>query len=88
MGFTVEDTCTEISLKSRSDTLTWFIQKATSERTPVDTAVRHIHLLRTESTNTYLRELLSKSPDLEAFTVITAHDQTAGRGQKGNHWEK
>lgn len=57
--------------------------KLLSERTPVDTAVRHIHLLRTESTNTYLRELLSKSPDLEAFTVITAHDQTAGRGQKG-----
>lgn len=49
--------------------------------------MRHIHLLRTESTNTYLRELLSKSPDSEAFTVITAHDQTAGRGQKGNHWE-
>lgn len=49
--------------------------------------MKHIHLPETSSTNTHLRELLSKNSDLESFTVITAHCQTAGRGQKGNHWE-
>lgn len=49
--------------------------------------MRHIHLLRTDSTNTYLRSLLSGGESVESYTIVTAHEQTAGRGQRGNHWE-
>lgn len=49
--------------------------------------MRHIHLLQTKSTNSYLKELLARDINLEDFTLVTTHDQTEGRGQKGNHWE-
>lgn len=49
--------------------------------------MRHIHLAEVPSTNTYLRQLISEESNLEPFTIVTAEDQTTGRGQKGNHWE-
>lgn len=45
----------------------------------------HIHLNEVESTNTFLR---SFKPDQEQrFTLVTATNQTGGRGQRGNSWE-
>jgi BirA family biotin operon repressor/biotin-[acetyl-CoA-carboxylase] ligase len=38
------------------------------------------------STNTYAAELLQRG-DIEEGTVIFAHNQTNGRGQRGNKWE-
>lgn len=49
--------------------------------------MNHIHLHRTFSTNNYLRELLQCQSALEEYTYITAYEQTAGRGQRGNSWE-
>lgn len=49
--------------------------------------MRHLHLESVHSTNSYLLDWLRKDPDLPSLTVVTAYDQTAGRGQKGNHWE-
>lgn len=37
-----------------------------------------------DSTNTYLKRVM---PDAPHGTVVAAHTQTAGRGQRGNHWE-
>jgi BirA family biotin operon repressor/biotin-[acetyl-CoA-carboxylase] ligase len=45
-----------------------------------------IHLETVDSTNTYLRELLTKSSPIEG-TVVWADAQTAGRGQVGSRWE-
>lgn len=44
-----------------------------------------IRLEETESTNSYLRDLL-KSQHLEEGSVVVADFQTAGRGQVGNSW--
>lgn len=44
-----------------------------------------IRLEETESTNSYLRDLL-KSQHLEEGSVVVADFQTAGRGQVGNNW--
>lgn len=45
-----------------------------------------IKLDATDSTNAYLRRLLSSSiPD--NYTVVSAKRQTSGRGQMGTHWE-
>lgn len=46
----------------------------------------------TESTNSYLKSLLSEGavprpPIGEAVTLYAAREQTAGRGQRGNTWE-
>lgn len=41
---------------------------------------------RTNSTSSYLRDLLRKEVPV-AFTTILADYQTAGRGQRGNSWE-
>lgn len=49
--------------------------------------MRQIHLAQVDSTNSYLRRRLAEEPDLEEYTVITATDQTAGRGQPGHRWE-
>lgn len=49
--------------------------------------MRHIHLDRVDSTNSYLRRALLREPDLEEYTVITATNQTAGRGQVGHTWD-
>lgn len=49
--------------------------------------MRQIHLAQVDSTNSYLRRRLSEEPDLEEYTVVTATDQTAGRGQPGHRWD-
>lgn len=45
-----------------------------------------IHIKETESTNSYLKELLSVEKLAEGTIVSTEH-QIAGRGQRGNSWE-
>ena len=48
-----------------------------------------MHLIKldaTDSTNAYLRRLLS-STEPEDYTVVWARHQTQGRGQMGTHWE-
>lgn len=45
----------------------------------------HIHLNETESTNTFLRTF--KAEEEHRFTLVTATNQTGGRGQRGNSWE-
>lgn len=49
--------------------------------------MKHIHLEETNSTNSYLRELIRKDPKLDAYTYVTTYEQTSGRGQSGNSWE-
>lgn len=46
-----------------------------------------IKLIEVDSTNTYTKQLLSKSEPLAEGTVIMADHQTAGRGQQGARWE-
>jgi BirA family biotin operon repressor/biotin-[acetyl-CoA-carboxylase] ligase len=38
------------------------------------------------STNDFLKELAS-DPTIENFTIVTAENQTSGRGQRGERWE-
>ncbi|TDS11604.1 BirA family biotin operon repressor/biotin-[acetyl-CoA-carboxylase] ligase [Maribacter caenipelagi] len=45
-----------------------------------------IKLDATQSTNTYLKELLFEK-ELEDFTIITTKNQTSGRGQMNAKWE-
>jgi BirA family biotin operon repressor/biotin-[acetyl-CoA-carboxylase] ligase len=45
-----------------------------------------IHLAETRSTNETLSSLCQQGP-VSDFTVIQADYQTAGKGQRGNHWE-
>lgn len=45
---------------------------------------RYILLHETASTNTYLKRMAGILP---SGTVVYTHNQTAGRGQKGNSWE-
>jgi len=46
-----------------------------------------VKLHEVDSTNDYLKNLLSNSKPLIEGTVIMAEYQTAGRGQKGNVWK-
>jgi birA, biotin-[acetyl-CoA-carboxylase] ligase region len=46
-----------------------------------------IHINKTNSTNTFLREQILNGDNIEEGTVVWADFQTAGRGQKGNSWE-
>lgn len=46
-----------------------------------------IHLNETNSTNSYLRELIMREKEQPEGTVVITDYQTAGRGQKGNSWE-
>jgi len=46
-----------------------------------------VKLQKVDSTNTYLKNLLSNSKPLMDGTVIMAEQQFAGRGQKDNIWE-
>ncbi|NMH26991.1 biotin--[acetyl-CoA-carboxylase] ligase [Flavobacterium silvaticum] len=46
----------------------------------------HIKLDATASTNDYLKDLL-KAGKIENFTVVSAENQTAGRGQMGAIWK-
>src|SRR5690554_4486491 len=48
---------------------------------------KQITLERTESTNDYLKDELSKSTPFIEGTVIMAVDQFRGKGQAGNEWE-
>jgi BirA family biotin operon repressor/biotin-[acetyl-CoA-carboxylase] ligase len=45
-----------------------------------------VKLSAVASTNSYLKDLLSKSEPLPEGTVIMAEEQFAGRGQMGNGW--
>lgn len=45
----------------------------------------HIHLDEVESTNTFLRTF--KTEEEHRLTLVTATNQTGGRGQRGNSWE-
>ncbi|MES2829127.1 MAG: biotin--[acetyl-CoA-carboxylase] ligase [Bacteroidota bacterium] len=49
-------------------------------------AQKLIHLEAVDSTNNYLKVLLSKSEPLAEGTVILADNQFSGRGQRGNTW--
>lgn len=46
-----------------------------------------IHLNETHSTNSYLRELITREKEQPEGTVVVADYQTSGRGQRGNGWE-
>ena len=46
--------------------------------------MRHIHLDSVGSTNSYLAE---RAQQLHETLMLTVREQTAGRGQRGNHWE-
>lgn len=48
---------------------------------------RRIHLDVVDSTNSYVRNLISQGQSFPDITLIDADFQTAGRGQKGNSWE-
>lgn len=45
-----------------------------------------VELKQVDSTNTFLKNLLSKSTPVPEGTVIMAEDQFAGRGQRDNTW--
>lgn len=49
--------------------------------------ITRINLPRVESTNTFVRDMLDCGDTGEGFTLVTTDNQTAGRGQVGNHWE-
>jgi len=52
---------------------------------PLFTGINVIELDEVDSTNTYMKQLLEKERPLEG-TVVTARNQTGGRGQQGNTW--
>lgn len=43
-----------------------------------------VHLKEVDSTNGYV---MREAERLDAPVLVSAHTQTAGRGQRGNHWE-
>ena len=45
-----------------------------------------LHLEETDSTNRYLADLCDKER-MPEYTTVQADYQTAGKGQRGNHWE-
>ena len=45
-----------------------------------------IKLDATDSTNSYLKKLISKT-DIEQGTIVITNDQTLGRGRRGNYWQ-
>ena len=49
--------------------------------------VSRINLPRVDSTNNFIRDMLSFGDELSGLTLVVAEAQTAGRGQTGNHWE-
>ncbi len=49
--------------------------------------VNRINLPRVDSTNNFVKDMLSFGDDLSGFTLVVAESQTAGRGQQGNSWE-
>lgn len=59
------------------------------------TTVSRINLPTVDSTNSFIREMLTEegtggvvsAASLPGFTLVVADDQTKGRGQQGNTWE-
>lgn len=49
--------------------------------------VRRVHLDSVDSTNSYVRRMMSGGEELPELTLVDADEQTAGRGQAGNVWE-
>ncbi|MBQ9361902.1 MAG: biotin--[Bacteroidaceae bacterium] len=49
--------------------------------------ISRINLPRVDSTNNFIRDMLSFGDELNGMTLVVAEAQTAGRGQTGNHWE-
>lgn len=49
--------------------------------------IYHIQLDEVRSTNSYLKALITDRPDLPSWTVVSTHNQSQGRGQRGNSWE-
>ena len=45
-----------------------------------------IKLDATDSTNSYLKKLISKT-EIEQGTTVITNDQTLGRGRRGNYWQ-
>ena len=50
-------------------------------------SISRINLPRVDSTNNFIRDMLSFGDELNGLTLVVAEAQTAGRGQVGNHWE-
>jgi len=46
-----------------------------------------INLPKVDSTNSFVRDMLDSGEALPGMTLVTAYEQTAGRGQAGNSWE-
>lgn len=56
--------------------------------TPSQPSFPVIELQEIDSTNRYLSQLCNESAHHVAeFTTVYSHFQTAGKGQRGNHWE-
>ena len=49
--------------------------------------LNQINLPKVDSTNTFVRDMLDSGGVLPGITIVTADEQTAGRGQTGNSWE-
>lgn len=49
--------------------------------------ISRINLSRVDSTNNFVRDMLSFGDQLDGMTLVVAEAQSAGRGQAGNHWE-
>jgi BirA family biotin operon repressor/biotin-[acetyl-CoA-carboxylase] ligase len=49
--------------------------------------ISRINLPRVDSTNHFIRDMLSFGDELKGMTLVVAEEQTAGRGQQGNSWE-
>lgn len=64
-----------------------FFNKLTGKK--ADDGIRIIRLEETDSTNSYLRKLAAADRTQlgTALTIVTAENQTAGRGQGTNTWE-
>lgn len=49
--------------------------------------LNQINLPKVDSTNQFVRDMLDSGEALPGMTLVAANEQTAGRGQAGNHWE-
>ena len=49
--------------------------------------ITQINITTVDSTNTFLRDILDSGESLPEMTLVTAYEQTEGRGQAGNSWE-
>lgn len=52
-----------------------------------DLSIRRIDLNEVDSTNNYIKNLISSGVSLPGFTLVVAQQQTAGRGMRGNSWK-